>query len=494
MLDSRLDQIVKGSPSPSIKLPSIAPLQNISSVSSTSTENTTTPSQQISDPLSSLPSSPPQIYLNLLILESSLRAQYLQLLSRRRLHTFFVLLLSLWTGTFTYLLFLRPREDGLALGGSVYWVVETTEKVALMGGAVTIILFWGTGQWERGIRWPRRWVGITNRGLRGFNLRVVVLRGPWWREWPRHLAFLFPMMNLQTSGSEWHLVEYSPNQHGGRLQQPHHHHPDEETGTSLPSASTATTTTTTTTSQPATHNLIEEDLAPGGDYIHLLLLPKHFSPEFRENWHDYRSDYWERENERRATLRTRCKQQRRARAKQHGGWLWWTGLWRTTATTTSPSPSSTSSITKRHSHHSFPRRSGDLDTTKPSSTTNTTTATHPHRRPIPVFDKDDTLTTTTTKPTLGSRRRSTLRSDSQHSSRSTTPALDVGGGGGGGGLGLGFGLGSEERPISERIRRGSSAASTRRKAKERGGGAGVGPGPGPAALGSISALTQGGGG
>jgi len=481
MSESRLDQIVKGAPSPSSKPPSIAPLQNISSVSSTSTDNT---SQQISDPLSSLPSSPPQIYLNLLILESSLRAQYLQLLSRRRLHTFFVFLLSLWTGTFTYLLFLRPREDGLGLGGSVYWVVETTEKVALMGGAVTIILFWGTGQWERGIRWPRRWVGITNRGLRGFNLRVVVLRGPWWREWPRHLAFLFPMMNLQTSGSEWHLVEYSPNQHGGRNQHPHHLHPDEETATTLPSTSTSTNTSTTT-SQTTTHHLIEEDLAPGGDYIHLLLLPKHFSPEFRENWHDYRSDYWERENERRTTLRTRSKQQRRARAQNHGGWLWWTGLWRT-MTTTTPSPSSSSSITKRQSHHSLPRRGGiDLDTTKTSPTT-----THLHRRPAALPDKDDA-----TKTTLGSRRRSTLRSDSQHSSRSTTPALDGGGSapapGGPGGLGSGF-LGSEERPISDRIRRGSSAASTRRKAnKERGV---VGGLAGAATLGSISALTQGGGG
>lgn len=310
MAENRLDQIVKGTPSPSQKLPTTAtPIHNISSASTL--EGTTPSSQHTSDPLSSLPSSPPQIYLNLLILESSLRAQYLQLLSRRRLHTFFVLLLSLWTGAFTYLLFLRPREDGLGLGGSVYWVVETMEKVALMGGAVTIILFWGTGQWERGIRWPRRWVGTTNRGLRGFNLRVVVIRGPWWKEWPAHLAFLLPMMNLQSSGSEWHFVEYSSGQHGGRNQHPHHNsgagrEGDEEAGVVGGSGGTI-------------GSLVEEDLAPGGDYIKLLLLPKSFSPEFRENWEEYRTDYWERENERRAVLRSRSKLQRRARAKHEGG-------------------------------------------------------------------------------------------------------------------------------------------------------------------------------
>ena len=276
-----------------------------------------------------------------------------------------------------------------------------------MGGAVTIILFWGTGQWERGIRWPRRWVGTTNRGLRGFNLRVVVMRGPWWKEWPRHLAFLFPMMNLQSSGSEWHLVEYSSGQHGGRHQHPHHHSGagardvhDEEAGGNSGSISTG--------------GLVEEDLAPGGDYIALLLLPKSFSPEFRENWEEYRTDYWERENERRAILRSKLNQQRRARAKHEGGWIWWTGLWRT----------------RKH----LPRR--DLEKHGQQ---------HSLRRPH-LGDKDD--------KTAAARRRSFLRSDStsRQSSRSSTPALD-----------------GDERPVSERIRRGSSAASTRRKAKERGG-------------------------
>ena len=36
-------------------------------------------------------------------------------------------------------------------------------------------------------------------------------------------------------------------------------------------------------------------------------------------------DYWEKENERRAVLRKKFKEQERKLAKEQGGWLWWTG-------------------------------------------------------------------------------------------------------------------------------------------------------------------------
>ena len=72
---------------------------------------------------------------------------------------------------------------------------------------------------------------------------------------------------------------------------------------------------------------ILEDLAPGGDHIKLLLLPKPFSPEFRENWELFRTEYWEKENERRAELRAIYRKQERELAKQLGGRLWWIG-WR----------------------------------------------------------------------------------------------------------------------------------------------------------------------
>ncbi|OQV01588.1 hypothetical protein CLAIMM_06915 [Cladophialophora immunda] len=378
--ESRLNQIVKGAPTANIQpLPS-APLHSLGKQSS---EPATL------DPLlATLPSSPPQIYLNLLILESSLRAQYLHLVSRRRLNTFFLLLLAAWNCLFFYALFLRPREDGTGLGGSVYWVVETSEKLALMGGIVTVLLVWGTGQWERGIRWPRKWLGTTNRGLRGFNLRVVRIRGKFWREMLGHLSFLLPFgLWREAGGSDWHLVEH-------------------ETGL-----------------------VIEEDLAKGGDAIMLLLLPKSFSPEFRENWEEYRTEYWEKENERRAGLRRKLNALRRAKAKEAGGWKWWTGAWRL-----------------QSSRHHGQRRHHDLEKHPHLQHTQGTSS---HRASL--SERDATGHARALSGTASKRRSINLDSDSTHSrsrqsSRSSTPHLE-------------FDV-ATERPLSERMRRGSSVSST----------------------------------
>lgn len=70
-----------------------------------------------------------------------------------------------------------------------------------------------------------------------------------------------------------------------------------------------------------------EDIQPGGDHLKLLLQPKPFSPEFRENWELFRAEYWEKENERRAQVRQVVRNRQRELAKEQGGWLWWTG-WR----------------------------------------------------------------------------------------------------------------------------------------------------------------------
>lgn len=297
MSESKLDHIVKGAPRAVTEAES-SPYQVPNPTSSTPIKPAPLPLS--SDPTATLPSSPPQIYLNLLILEASLRSQYLILRARRRQHTFFLLILSLWTAYFCYALFLRPREDGSGVGGSVYWTVEVAEKLALMGGMVTAILMWGTGQWERGVRWPRRWVGITNRGLRVINTKIVVIKGPWWKELLSQLSFLFPYKSFFLSpGSSYHYIDQSLEK--GSHQTP----PDGDFA--------------------GNSQIPEEELAPGGDHIRLLLLPKPFSPDFRENWELYRADYWEKENERRAQSKQRVMRKQRELAREQGGWIWWTG-------------------------------------------------------------------------------------------------------------------------------------------------------------------------
>ncbi|OAL07068.1 hypothetical protein IQ06DRAFT_208102 [Phaeosphaeriaceae sp. SRC1lsM3a] len=316
-----LDEIVKGAPAPHTSVEAVAAANASPSATSTLIDNshdandrlqnlahTRVPS--IADPTSLLPSSPAQIYLNLLILEASLRSQYLTLRARRRQNTFVLTLLTIYLVIFFDLIFLRPREDGKGRGGSQYWLVDMLQKVCFITGVVTALLFWATGQWERGVRWPRRWVGVANRGLRSVNAKIVVIRGPWYREAFEWLLFLRPfsggLWGGEQGGSSYHFINVSQEKsqgldgNGGR---PRHRIVQDG------------------------KEYAEEDIAPGGDYIKLLLLPKPFTPDFRQNWETFRAEYWEKENERRAELRRSVRARQRDIAKEEGGWLWWTG-WR----------------------------------------------------------------------------------------------------------------------------------------------------------------------
>ncbi|KAG6036542.1 hypothetical protein E4U41_005611 [Claviceps citrina] len=294
-----IDSMVKGAP---------VAVDNVKSTSGPSPILATSSGKQ-GDPLNSAPSSPAMVYLNLLILEASLRAQFLELRARKRHHTFFLTLLTSWVAFFGYKLYFAPREDGRGVGGSIYWALEGAQKVCFMGGIITAVLIWGTGIWDRGIRWPRRWFAISNRGLRGFNCKLVIIRRPWWAEALSTIGFFLTYgLFSHTASSSYRHVEpclLRETEKALQLQQGDNHpmlvlpHDDEEKGGH------------------------EEDLAPGGDYVKLLLLPKPFSATFRENWELYRTEYWERENERRALLRQKVREHDRRLAKQAYGWLWW---------------------------------------------------------------------------------------------------------------------------------------------------------------------------
>ncbi|KAK4553698.1 Nem1-Spo7 phosphatase regulatory subunit [Recurvomyces mirabilis] len=318
MTDNKLDQIVKGAPPPNISPSQVAKAAKSSSPSnpittphlpSNHTPSTTSTSTS-PDPRDALPSSPPQIYLNLLILESSLRLQYLSLRSRLRLHTLLLFLLAAWLSVFTYLLFFRPREDGSGVGGSVYWVIETMEKLGWSGGVVTLCLVWGTGLYERGVRWPRRFVGTTNRGLRGLNMKVVVVKGSFLGEMLGWVGMLDAAGWVREERVDFQVLPK-----------------DIEASAAGSSEKKAGLTTEHWNAHATRHGLIEEDIAPSGDVLKLLLLPKPFSPDFREGWENFRLEYWERENARRADLRKLVRARKREVARREGGWLWWTG-WR----------------------------------------------------------------------------------------------------------------------------------------------------------------------
>ncbi|KAL2256178.1 hypothetical protein VTK26DRAFT_2073 [Humicola hyalothermophila] len=303
-----LDSIVKGAPlSPAHAAAASTAAGGTTPISSPSSSSLSGNNHKTGDPLNHTPCSPSMIYLNLLVLEASLRAQYLELRARRRHHTFFLSLLTAWTAFFGYALFFAPREDGRGVGGSVYWVVETTERVCFLGGVITALLVWVTGIWERGVRWPRRWFAVSNRGLRGFNCKLVVMKRPWWKEALSTAGWFLTYGLFSNNGSSYRWVDPAVVREVDReLNLSRDSHPsvhvasrDEEKGGH------------------------EEDLAPGGDYVKLLLLAKPFSPAFRENWELYRAEYWEKENERRALLRAKLKEREKRLRKQYGGWFWW---------------------------------------------------------------------------------------------------------------------------------------------------------------------------
>ncbi|KAL4810753.1 Spo7-like protein-domain-containing protein [Aspergillus unguis] len=411
MATPSLDQLVKGSPASSNRLrslsaPSAEPLALSHESYPSPSSDSAIPSPSAADPLSTLPSSPGQIYLNLLILESSLRAQYLALRERRRQNTFFLLLLAAWIAYFGYALFLRPREDGRGVGGSVYWVVEMWERVALLGGVVTALLVWGTGQWERGIRWPRRWLAITNRGLRTMNTKIVVIRGPWWQELLSYLSFLFPF-SIPFSPSavgDFHYIDRPLSEkRGARSSQQYYYNVDPESG------------------------LVEEDLSAGGDYIRLLLLPKLFSPEFRGNWDDYRTDYWEKENERRAQLREKLRQRERQLRRHGGSWFWWIGFgWRASRSRRLAAATLHRSIEgekgHRHNHHAHPSISKLAHDSKSPLRRSTRSESHsrtPSRSttPIDTEDRPPSRSSATGRPRRGSLAPSTPGSGSDQGQR-----------------------------------------------------------------------------
>lgn len=226
------------------------------------------------------PSSPSQIYLNLLILEASLRSQYLTHLVRRRKFTFFLFILAIWTAFFCYRFFV--------FGGSPYYYISHLEKLGLGGGVVTGVLYYATGLYEKTIVEPRRFVFMANRGLRGFNVKLVKVPLSY-RDW-----FIWWW--------GWYTFRPPPRTHTSKRR-----HCANNRRPALPSV----TAFTSKRLAPDDEEEDEvEDYLPGGLHLKLVILPKGFSPDFREGWELYRVEYWDKENEARQTRRAEAKLKR----------------------------------------------------------------------------------------------------------------------------------------------------------------------------------------
>ncbi|KAK6525665.1 hypothetical protein TWF281_010717 [Arthrobotrys megalospora] len=327
--ESRLDQIIKGTPAvgskaaqvatayvqtPSIHVPHSVDATSFSAATGSNLSGFDAPAQgpshrpAIPNPLDNHPTSPPTIYLNLIILEASLRAQYQRLHLRRRKYTVFLFLLCLWIGYFFNAVYI--------VGPSPYSIISTFQNLCLIGGIVTGLLFWMSGLYAKTMIWPRRLVGNVNKGLRMFNVKLVVVNRSFSqrvRDWLEIVAKRHPLGWIYSVGlkrvppprqvhvrSRGHSNAMRPGVAGLRGSLPG------TPGTPPPRSAADVALAqralgNARQQQPVTPDAFDpDDYLESGLNVKLVILAKHFSADFREGWEIYRSEYWEKENERRA--------------------------------------------------------------------------------------------------------------------------------------------------------------------------------------------------
>lgn len=195
-------------------------------------------------------------------------------------------------------------------------------------------IFWLSGLHKKTLVFPRKFVGNTNKGLRQFNIKLVsvpltlcerivgwlvifpVVKYIW--PWCPALPYIPPGELEVEKGRSFgevlrgflkHGHHGPPNPAHASPLPPHAQIPTPGRKRRLSQARMPTPPLDRATSTPSTLIPDEEPLQPSGSHVKLVILPKGFSPDFREGWEIYRTEYWEKENERRAHLRKQIQSQ-----------------------------------------------------------------------------------------------------------------------------------------------------------------------------------------
>lgn len=113
-----------------------------------------------------------KIFRNLLILEESLREQVIQQRALRRKYlTFLSILCSLIASISHHLFFVDPI---LSSTGTVRVVLQ----FCLLALLVTLMLYHLSGEYQKTIVVPRKFLSSTNKGLRQLNVRLIKIKTP----------------------------------------------------------------------------------------------------------------------------------------------------------------------------------------------------------------------------------------------------------------------------------------------------------------------------
>lgn len=114
-----------------------------------------------------------KIFRNLLILEENLRQQVIQQRALRRKYlTFLAVLCSLITSISHILYFSEPDS-------SVKGPFRVILQFILLALLMTIMLYHLSGEYQKTIVLPRKFLSSSNKGLRQLNVRLVKIKTPW---------------------------------------------------------------------------------------------------------------------------------------------------------------------------------------------------------------------------------------------------------------------------------------------------------------------------
>ncbi|KAF6063526.1 Spo7-like family protein [Candida albicans] len=140
-----------------------------SSPSPHSDTNTQGKSSSTSKRYTSMPTSG-KVFRNLLILEENLREQVIQQRAMRRKYlTFLSILCSIIAALSHHLFFLDNSSTG---------TLKVILQFCLLATIVTLMLYHLSGEYQKTIVLPRRFLSSTNQGLRQLNVRLVKIKTP----------------------------------------------------------------------------------------------------------------------------------------------------------------------------------------------------------------------------------------------------------------------------------------------------------------------------
>ncbi|KAG7195132.1 uncharacterized protein KQ657_003653 [Scheffersomyces spartinae] len=150
-----------------------------------------------------------KIFRNLLILEENLRQQVIQQRALRRKYLTFLAILCCLITSISHVLYFNQSEATTIKGP--FRVILQLILLALL---VTIMLYHLSGEYQKTIVLPRKFLSSSNKGLRQLNVRLVKIKTPWSDQFVdilREMGLFISTMCLKSVHKVYPLKRNNPN-------------------------------------------------------------------------------------------------------------------------------------------------------------------------------------------------------------------------------------------------------------------------------------------